>query len=406
MLLKILRFFIGYLKVEVNGFAPERFMNLIITNDVVVWDVTTTDKGYIFLTGRKNLLKMKPLLQKTNVKLSILEKHGFPYFIKKKKRRVFFLLGFFFCILFIYAMSLFIWEVKVVGEDRLIAKELLKRIEKDYVPLGSRIKEIDCNELEENIRRDYEEISWISCSIQGTTLMVFLEEGTENEQENPQYETCDIVASKDAVITKMITREGTPVAKVKDTVKKGEILISGTIYIYDDNNEVLETNYIAADGDIIGETTTEYNEEINRIYYEKQYSQSNKKYITLFFMNYFLTPLKPDIPYENTDVSTQVHKIKIFSDFYLPVGIKITEIKPYKVIKRTHTEKEMNDILKQRFQKKKDDFKAKGVEIIENNVKIEKTEDGMIASGNLILRESIGISCKSVPIQETNKQDE
>ena len=72
MLLKLLRYLFGYLKVEVKGFAPERFMNLIIKNDVVIWSVNATENGYIFFTGRKNLLKMKPLLQKTNVKSGFL----------------------------------------------------------------------------------------------------------------------------------------------------------------------------------------------------------------------------------------------------------------------------------------------------------------------------------------------
>ena len=71
MLLIILRYFFGYVKVEVCGFAPERFMNLIIKNEIVIWDVEHIDQGYIFCIGRKNLMKTKPLLQKTNIKLKI-----------------------------------------------------------------------------------------------------------------------------------------------------------------------------------------------------------------------------------------------------------------------------------------------------------------------------------------------
>lgn len=95
MLLKILRFVFGYIKVSVNGFAPERFMNLIIKNEVVIWDVENSEQGYVFYTGRKNLLKMKPYLQKTNMKLKIDEKYGLPYFLKQNKRRFPFVIGFF-----------------------------------------------------------------------------------------------------------------------------------------------------------------------------------------------------------------------------------------------------------------------------------------------------------------------
>lgn len=59
MLLKILRFIFGYVKAEVHGFAPERLMNLIIKNEIVVWDVCNTEEGYVFCVGIKNLTKMK-----------------------------------------------------------------------------------------------------------------------------------------------------------------------------------------------------------------------------------------------------------------------------------------------------------------------------------------------------------
>lgn len=390
MLLKLLRYFFGYLKVEVKGFAPERFMNLIIKNDVVVWSVNSTDNGYIFYTGRKNLLKMKPLLQKTNVKLTILEKRGLPYLIKKNKRRVFFLLGFFLCIFFVYIMSLFVWEVKVTGVKQLVAQAMLKDIETNFVKLGSLKKDVDCNALERDLMKKYDEISWINCNINGTTLTVSIEEGLLTKNNKSTLTQNDIVAIKDATITKMITREGKPIAKVNDRVKKGDILISGTIYIYNDNYEVLETNYVAADGDIYGESTEPYEDAIEMNCYEKQYNKSEKKYYTFFLFDYCITPFKPKIKGEKVDYLTQIHKVKLFSDLYLPIGYKKTEVKGYEIVKKTYTKKEAMAVLKSNLDEKIKELEGKGVEIIENNVKIEKQGNRFLAKGTLKLRESIG----------------
>ena len=97
MLLRILRFVFGYVSVEVSGFAPERFMNLIIQYQIVVWDVSATESGYRFYTGRKNLIKMKPYLHKTNMKIKILNRYGIPFLIRKYKKRSMFLIGFAIC---------------------------------------------------------------------------------------------------------------------------------------------------------------------------------------------------------------------------------------------------------------------------------------------------------------------
>lgn len=391
MLLKILRYFFGYLKVEIKGFAPERFMNLIIKNDVVIWDVDSTNEGYIFFTGRKNLLKMKPFLQKTNVKIKILEKRGLPYIMKANKKRMFFLLGFLICVFCIYILSLFIWEVKVTGENQLVAKSILKKIESEYVPLGSLKSNVDCSKLERDLRNTYPEISWISCGIKGTTLSIKLEEGLSPTKEEMDLEKGDIVAKKDAYITKMITREGTPVVKVKDKVKKGDILISGTIYIYDDNHEVLETNYIVADGDIYGETVENYEDKLEMKYYQKKYMDKSNKYLSFFFMDYCITPIKGKVKYAQYDTTVEIHKFKIFKNFYLPFGYKITELKPYQLMQKEYTDKEAKERLEKQLKEKISDLQRKGVEIIENNVKIKKQDGNMIAAGTMKLKEPIGV---------------
>lgn len=391
MLLILLRYIFGYVKAEVYGFAPERFMNLIIKNDVVIWDVESTEQGYIFYTGRKNLMKMKPYLQKTNMKIRILKKYGFPYFLKQHKKRAAFLVGFLLFCVMVYVLSLFVWEVKVTGEDKLVADSLLKAIEEQYVPLGTIKSKIDCSKLEESLRKDFDEISWISCELKGTSLTVYLEEGMAPKVQTEDFKTGDLVAAKDAVLTKMITRQGTPMVKVKDTVKKGDILISGTIYIYDDNNEVMETSYVAADGDVYGKTTEEYEDYIDLKYYKKIYQGKAKKHITFYFLDYCLTPYIPKMNAENYDSYTQIHKARIFDNFYLPFGYKTVKRTAYTLEQREYTEKEAKKILETRLSKKLKGFEEKGVEIIENNVKIEKSNGKMIAYGNIIKNESVAV---------------
>lgn len=389
MLLKILRYFFGYVKAEVYGFAPERFMNLLIHNEIVIWDVEHTEQGYIFYTGRKNLMNMRPFLQKTNMKLKILEKNGLPFFFKKNKKRAVFLAGFFLAGAMLYVLSLFVWEVRVIGEDRLVAESILKQVEKKYVCLGTRKASVNCSKLEEKLREDFEEISWVSCELKGTGLTIYLEEGMVPKKKDTQIESGDMVASKDAVITKMITRAGTPVAKVKDSVKKGDILISGTIYIFDDNNEVLETSYIAADGDVYGTTTYPYEDYVDLQYYQKKYSDKSDTYITFFFMDYCITPYTPKVQSEDYDTYTEIHKARILNHFYLPFGYKSMKRTCYTLELKKRGKEEAKEILNKRLNEKIYNFKEKGVEIIKNDVTIKEADGKMIAKGSITLTESI-----------------
>ncbi|MCM1180065.1 MAG: sporulation protein YqfD [Clostridium sp.] len=389
MLLKLLRYFFGYVKAEIYGFAPERFMNLLIHNEIVVWDVEHTEKGYIFYTGRRNLLNMRQYLQKTNMKLKILEKRGLPYFFKKNKKRAVFLAGFILAGLLLYILSLFIWEVQVIGEDHLVAESILKQIEKKYVSLGTKKTDVNCAKLEEQLRKDFEEISWVSCELKGTGLTVYLEEGMAPQKRSTDIETGDIVATKDAVITKMITRAGTPIVKVKDSVKKGDILISGTIYIYDDSNEVLETSYIAADGDVYGTTVHPYEDYVDLQYYQKKYSEKSHTYITFYFLDYCFTPYMPKAESKDYDTYTEIHKARILDYFYLPFGYKTMKRTCYTLELKKRAKEDAEKILKERMQKKIASFKEKGVEIIKNDVTIKEVDGKMTATGTFTVTESI-----------------
>lgn len=406
MLLIILRYVFGYVRAEVYGFAPERFMNLIIKNDIVIWDVESTGQGYIFYTGRKNLLNMKPFLQKTNMKIKLLEKRGLPYFFKQHRKRFAFLAGFVLFAVMLYVLSLFVWEVKVTGEDTLVAESVLKQIEKKYISLGTLKSDINCSQLEEYLRKDFDEISWISCELKGTVLTVYLEEGMAPKQSSVKETSGDLVAVKDALITKMITRQGTPLVKVKDKVKEGDILISGTIYIYDDNNEIMETSYIAADGDVYGTTQYQYEDYVDLKYYKKVYDNKSKKHITLYFMDYCLTPYIPKMNEKDFDTYTQIHKARISNNFYLPFGYKSVKRTAYTLKLQEHSDKEAEEILKKRLDKKIKDFNEKGVEIMENNVKIEKKDGKMTATGTITLTEQIAVLKKAsgnIPKEEKSQ---
>ncbi len=389
MILKILRYILGYVLVEINGFAPERLLNLLIKEEIVIWDVKQTENGYSFNIGRKNLINIKPFLQKTNIKLKIIKKYGLPFIFRRNKRRAAFALGSLIFIVIIYTLSLFIWEVNVTGEDHLIAEEILKYIENNYIPLGTLKSDVDCAELENKLRNDFPEISWISCELKGTGLTISLEEGIPPAKNENNNITGDIIAVKNAKITKMITRQGTPIAKVNDKVKKGDILISGTIYIYDDNNEIMETNYIPADGDVYGKTSYKYNDYIDLSYYEKEYTDKSQRYITLFFMDYCITPYLPKIDNDNFDTYTQIHKLRLFHNFYLPIGYKETVNTPYNLKSLTRSKDEATQILNKRLDKKIKEFEQNGLEIVKNNVKIEEENNRIVARGKITVIESI-----------------
>ena len=123
-------------------------------------------------------------------------------------------------------------------------------------------------------------------------------------------------------------------------------------------------------------------------------------------MDYCLTPYLPKMEESDYDTYTQIHKIKLFHNFYLPLGYKVVKRTPYTLKSLTRTENEAKAMLTDRLSKKIDEFKEKGLEIVKNNVTIEKCEGRIEAKGKIIVIEPIGtLSQTSKNVHNTEQKN-
>ena len=365
-------------------------MNLCSNHNILIWEVEHEKDSYSFYVSAKAMKDMKALRKKTGTKITILDKRGLPFFFHRYKKRKCFAIGALLCCILIYVMSLFIWDINVEGSVNYTNEEIRKYVEEQFVPLGKLKSQVNCADMEVALRQYFDDIAWISCEIKGTQLNITLKETIEAEDIKEDSPPMDIVASKDAVITSMITRNGTPVARQGDTVKQGDILISGTIYIYDDNQEVLETNYICADGDIYGESEEPYEESFELAYYEKEYTENEKKSYGFTFFNKQYTLNKPSVDYMYYDEVTTVHKLKLGNTFFLPISIEITAYKEYNLVRKVYTPEEAKAKAESNLNRYFESLREKGIEILENNVTITVDENSCKASGTIKTVEKIG----------------
>ena len=79
----------------------------------------------------------------------------------------------------------------------------------------------------------------------------------------------------------MVTRQGTPLVRAGDEIKKGQELVSGIVDITDDSQEVIRYAYVQADADIYIRHTIAYYDTFP-LDIEKKV-RSGKKKTRLFF---------------------------------------------------------------------------------------------------------------------------
>ena len=108
MIRSFLRWLRGYVKIRVEGYSPERFLNLCCFHHILIWELSPAGNAYEMYMSLSGFRKIRPFKKKTRTRAVIIEKCGFPFFVKHYRRRKLLFAGIFFCIILLKAYSLFI----------------------------------------------------------------------------------------------------------------------------------------------------------------------------------------------------------------------------------------------------------------------------------------------------------
>ncbi len=394
MLLKlIINYILGYLTINVEGYFIERFINMCRNKNILLWNIKRKNSSFIICKiGIKEFKKIRDIARKTKCKITITSKKGIPFIFEKYKKRKIFLLMM--CIIsgLLFVLSQFVWniEVKITG-DTLNEDEIINSLNENGLYIGEKKSSIDVKEIINNVRLKREDISWIGIEIKGTNAIVEVVEAEEKPEVVDENDYCSIVSDKPGKILKVIANNGTAMVKPGDIVKAGSLLIAGWI-----EGKYTGTRFVRADGKI--DALVWYTETASVKLNEKKIEKTGnteKKY-ALNINNFRINLYKKLSNFEKYDTIYTAKKIKIFSNFYIPVELiecNNFEIKEENV---NYSEEEAKAEAKKRAEEKLND-KVKDKENIRNvTVNYTVEEDEVKAEVTYEVFENIGTNEKIV----------
>lgn len=393
MFLSFVKYVSGYLRVQVTGYAPERFLNLCSNHDILLWELVRLSDGYEFYISIKGFRELKPFLKKTKTRVRIVARYGFPFRVFHYRKRKLFFCGIVLFFAFLILLSRYIWNIEIIGNTSVTDSALLSYLTEQGCGFGSRKAEIDCSALEEQIRMDYSNIIWTSAQISGTKLTIQIKENlitNEITKEQKEDTPCDIVADKDAVIERIITRSGVPQVVSGTEVKKGDILVCGRLEILDDAGTVINYRYTKSDADIYGYTTIPYKDSFPLLHsVKKETGNSTKRYAIELLGKRIPVPWKHP-SFQTMDKTTDYRQLHVCSDFYLPATLCVDTYTEYIPENVRYTKEEAKRVAGEKLAAYLKKFNEKEVQILEKNVIIEVTDKMCISSGNIKTCERIG----------------
>ncbi len=227
-IIRLLRFFRGYVCFRASEGFPERFLNLCNRQCIPVWDVLFQEGA---LTGRTTIQGYKAMhdcAERSGAVLGIVKKCGLPFFLHTYRRRAGLLVG---LLIFLCGLQLLfgrVWSIDVTGNRTVTKEQVLQAFEAQGLHPGVASKGMDTKALGDAALLSLPELSWLSLNLRGSTAVIEVRE--QLPQGRPAAPTAqNIVAGKAGQLAVLEVYTGSAQAKAGQAVAKGDLLAGGII---------------------------------------------------------------------------------------------------------------------------------------------------------------------------------
>ena len=393
MFIKILlNYILGYVRITVEGYYIERFINICRNNKIIIWNLKRDKSVQLNLNiGIKDFKKIKKIAKKTKCKVKIVKKKGLPFlFNRYKKRKIFF--GFLLLILVLIGISSnFIWNIEIKIENAEQLDNIYEDITSAGLETGKMKNKINTKEIINQIRLKRNDIAWMGIELKGTNAIVKLVKAESKPDIVDEEDYCNIVSDKVGVITKINAKNGTLAVNVGDTVNVGTVLINGWM-----EGKYTGIRYVHAQGDI--EAKVWYTKSTKILYNTTERSETGNienKY-KIKFNNFEINLSKRVSKFKIYDTIDAEKKFKLFSDFYLPITLIKTTNKEEKEETKNYDFEQTKNLGVQQLEEELNKNITDNNKIVNKNINTYEKEDGLEVVVTYEVLENIGTNEKIV----------
>ncbi len=385
-------YLLGYVRVTIEGYFIERLINLCVKKGILLWK--SNRKKSTLLETNVSIQDFKTIVEiakQTKCRIKIKQKKGLPFVFHKYKKRKIFFIFLCFIVVGILFLSNFVWNIEIIGNSTIPTEEIIQSLKEEGLRIGIIKNKIDSKSIINKMRLNRNDLAWIGMEVKGTNVIVKIVEADKKPDIIPEDEYCNIVATKSGRIVKVNAVNGTPLVKEGDIIKEGTPLIGGWL-----EGKYTGTRYVHANGSVQAKVWYEEKEkiELKQVITSKTQSKETKYSVRInnFTINFYKTLSK----FQKYDTIEENKKLKLFSDFYLP--IEILKKTNYELVEqeKTYTKEEAKEIASNQAKMRLENQIKEKENILNTYINYQETENYIEAQVIYEVLEEIGTKEKIV----------
>ena len=375
MFLKIFfNYLFGYLNITIEGFFVERFINTCANKKIFLWNLNKINSSLLNANiSIINFRKIRKIARKTKCRVKINYKKGIPFILNRYRKRKLLLILTIPIVLLVLLSSMYIWNIELIGIEGINSNEILEQLKSNGIEVGKMKRKINTKDVIANIRLERDDISWMEIDLKGTNAIVNIVQADKKPNIINENEYCDIVSNRRGVITKITAERGTIIAKIGDVVEEGTKLIAGVM-----EGKYTGTRYVHAKGEIQAKVWYSKKKKSNLTREIVKETGANENRYSIKFNNFKINLYKSIPNFEICDKIIDNKKLRLFSNFYIPINIEKTIYKEKYKEKITYGKVEMQNLLISELEQ---EFEKEGIDkdrIINKIINVYQTNDDSI----------------------------
>lgn len=321
LLLRLWNYIRGYVIILVEGYFLEKFINICTHRQIFLWDVRRSKSTCMTLkTSLAGFKSVRPVARKAKCRVRIYRKKGLPFLINRYKRRKSFAIGAVVFAALFFIMGSYIWDVEVIGIEKLDQDRVLDVLAYAGVKQGVLKFGVDTENAVNLLMMEIKELAWVGISVKGTRVRVQVTERIQPPELVPKDIPCNIVAKRDGVIKTISAKAGLESVKPGNTVSKGQVLISGSI---PNRNDEKSFKLVHAIGAVRARTWYDGSSAVETVFYQKKRTGAFLDNYRVIILTRNFDFFKKEVDYADYDKIEIRKRVSIGNDLVLPFELVI-----------------------------------------------------------------------------------
>lgn len=217
-----------HVRVAVRGADPQRVLSACAARGIQILDLSPVEDYCVFTTISSNQVgTMREIALKMQCEVELVRHSPVGRFVRRSGRRRF--LAFLLALagLLAWLSSLFVWEIRVVGNERVSDAEILRALSDCGVTVGTFWPDTNIDLIRSGVQLRVPELGWFTINLRGSVAEVRVTERVEAPEPLNNDAPVSLVAAHDGIVTRMSILQGQTLVQRGDFVTAGQELVSG-----------------------------------------------------------------------------------------------------------------------------------------------------------------------------------